>query len=162
MVIDQIKEQAKYGKVVVLFDMDGVIAEFGSNEKKFILSNHPEFFLHRRPIKTIINIIEDLNNFENITLGIVSNCFFEEQKQDKITWLKKHLPFLKEENICIIKLNEEKYTKETKDFIKAKYIEKNWKKDDLIYFFEDDHGIIRATQKVFPEIVVNHISTLIY
>lgn len=162
MIIDEIKEQAKYTNVLILSDMDGVVAEYGTNEKKSILSNHPNFYLNRRPIRTIINTYKELSELENITIGIVSNCFYEEQKQDKLKWLEKHMPFVNKDYVRIIKLSEEKYDKESKDYIKSKYIEKMIKnKEVMVYFFEDDHGIIRSTHKALPNVYTAHMSMLV-
>lgn len=162
MIIDEIKEQAKYTNVLILSDMDGVVAEYGTNEKKSILSNHLNFYLNRRPIRTIINAYKELSELENITIGIVSNCFYEEQKQDKLKWLEKHMPFVNKDYVRIIKLSEEKYDKESKDYIKSKYIEKMIKnKEVMVYFFEDDHGIIRCTHKALPNVYTAHMSMLV-
>lgn len=162
MIIDDIKEQANYTKVLILSDMDGVVAEYGTNEKKSILSNHPGFYLNRRPIQSIIDIYKELSELENVTIGIVSNCFYEEQKQDKLKWLNKHMPFVNNDFVRIIKLSEEKYDKESKDSIKSKYIEKMIKNKELmVYFFEDDHGIIRATHNNLPSVYTGHVSMLI-
>lgn len=162
MVIDRIKKDALENKVMVFFDMDGVMAEYGSGEKNAIFTNQPGFYFNRRPIKTIINIVKELNDLDNVEVGIISNCYYEEQKQDKLKWLEINLPFLKREYICIIKLKDEEYTKETKDFIKSKYL-KNMiiDKDVKVYFFEDDHGIIKATKKALDYVNVEHVSTLL-
>lgn len=162
MIIDDIKEQAKYTNVLILTDMDGVVAEFGMNEKKNILSNASSFYLKRRPIQTTIEIFKELSEEENITIGIVSNCLYEEQKQDKLKWLEINMPFVNKDFVQIIKLKEEKYDKDTKPFLKSKYIEKMLKNEEyMVYFFEDDIGIIRATQKVLPNICTAHFSMLL-
>lgn len=161
MLEDKIIELAKTHQVKVFFDMDGVCAEYEADDGYLIKSNAPGFYFNKRPIYSIIETMKRLSETNNTEVLILSNCYFEEQKQDKINWLKMHAPFIKSENINIIKLHDEVYTPETKDFIKASYIEKLTQGlNAQIFFIEDDHGIIKATKKRLPHVKVNHVSTL--
>lgn len=161
MFLDEVKKLAKENKIIVFSDMDGVLAEFGIGEKHLILANVPSFYLNKRPIQTTLKALELLSKIDNVEIGIISNCHFIEQKQDKISWLKKNASFIKPENINIIVLNEETYTKETKDFLKINKI-LNLVKDKNIKFFliEDDHGIIRSSNSVCPG-VARHVSEIV-
>lgn len=162
MLIDEIKKQSETNKVYMFFDMDGVMAEYGAGEKPFILNNTEGFYYSKRPIKTILRVIEDLSKYENIKISILSNCYYREQKEDKIKWLRQYAPFIREENINIIVLKEETYTKETKDYIKATYIKKLVPDESAtIYLIEDNHGIINATRKMLKNVNANHVSMLI-
>ena len=148
-------------KVLVLFDMDGTCVEYGCGEKKQILDNVPGYFYNKRPIYTVIDIMKQLNDTENITVGILSNCYYKEQKQDKIKWLKENLPFIKDENIHINVYSDEVYNDENKHQIKAKkIISLNLQKDQMVYLIEDDHQVISATNKIMPNTAF-HISCLL-
>lgn len=70
-------------EVMIYSDMDGVLAEYGSGEKSLILENHPHFFLNKRPIFSTINKLKQLSQFANIEIGIMSNCYFAEQREEK-------------------------------------------------------------------------------
>lgn len=162
MLIDKIKAQAKEKNVAIFFDMDGCIVEYGSGERQLILDNAPHFYFNKRPIKTTLRVMKKLSKIKNVTVGICSNCYYSEQKSDKIAWLKIHTPFLKDENIIVITLKDETYTKETKDFIKGKYISNAMSgKDAIVHLMEDDHGIIKSTLKMYPDIQAHHISELL-
>ena len=125
MIINDIKKLAKENKVVVLFDMDGVLAEYGVGEKERIASNEPNLFLNARPLFENIKKVKKISKIKNVIVGIQSNCQYKEQKQDKKAWLQKYVPFVSKEDINIIALKEIEYEKETKYSLKAKYIKKS-------------------------------------
>ena len=148
MFIDELKTQAKSKKIVLYSDMDGVLVEYGAGEKPLILNNEKNFYLNKRPIFSTINKLKELSEVENIEIGIMSNCYFQEQKQDKILWLEKFCPFIKKENINIIVLNEETYTKATKPYLKVdKIIAINEGKEKVCFLIEDNHDIIKHSNK---------------
>lgn len=162
MLEDKIIKLTKNDKVIVFFDMDGVCAEYGADEGHLIKENYPGFYFTKRPIKSVLAIMKRISEIRNVQVRILSNCYFPEQKQDKINWLAKYAPFIKTENITIITLNEEEYTSETKDFIKGNYIKKITAGSNAhLFLIEDDHGIIKATKKLLPNVQANHVSTLI-
>lgn len=160
-VIKEIKDTAKFKPVLCLFDMDGTCVEYGSGEKAQIMANKKDFFKFKRPLKSILKKMKNLSKTKNIRVGILSNCYFEEQRQDKIFWLKNNAPFICQKDICIVVLNNETYTTDTKDFIKAKYIKQMAKQNEKVFFFEDSHNIIKATSKALPDVKVCHVSELI-
>lgn len=160
-IVKDIKDLAKTEKVLCLFDMDGTCVAYGTGEKAQILANEKDFFKFKRPLKTVLKKMKILSKTKNVRVGILSNCYFEEQRQDKIFWLKNNAPFIKPENITIVVLNNETYEIGKKYYIKAKYIQQIAKPDEKVYFFEDSHDIIKATLKVLPDIHVCHISEII-
>jgi len=166
MLEQEIIELAKTKKVIVFFDMDGVCAEYGRpGEDKLIRSNAPGYYFNKRPIQSMLETMERISKIENVEIRILSNCYFPEQKQDKIKWLKIHAPFIKLENITVITLNDETYTKETKDEIKGNYIKVLTEGVDAhVRLVEDDHGIIKKSNellsKLLPCFRAEHISSL--
>lgn len=162
MLIDLINLQSKTNKVYVFFDMDGVMAEYKSGERKDLLSNAPNFFINKRPINTVISQIKKLGANKNIEICIMSACYFKQQRQDKITWLKKNAPFIKQENIHIVVYEEEVYNQENKYQLKAKKIESLMNnKNAIIYLIEDDQRIIKETIKYNQNIRAEHVSTIL-
>lgn len=158
--IKEIKTKAKSQKVKVYFDMDGTLAEYDAEDKEKILSNQAGVYLTKRPLKSIINVADKLAKIDNIEICIASNCHFKEQKEEKLLWLEKYTPFIKKENINIIVFNDMIFSKEEKDFLKANLIISNLKQNEFAYLIEDDHKIIRATNK-FSNIKACHMSMFV-
>ena len=158
--IKEIKTKAKSQKVKVYFDMDGTLAEYDVEDKEKILYNQAGLYLTKRPLKSIINVADKLAKIDNIEICIVSNCHFKEQKEEKLLWLEKYTPFIKKENINIIVFNDMIFSKEEKDFLKANLIISNLKQNEFAYLIEDDHKIIRATNK-FSNIKACHMSMFV-
>ena len=158
--IKEIKTKAKSQKVKVYFDMDGTLAEYDAEDKEKILSNQAGVYLTKRPLKSIINVANKLAKIDNIEICIASNCHFKEQKEEKLLWLEKYTPFIKKENINIIVFNDMIFSKEEKDFLKANLIISNLKQNEFAYLIEDDHKIIRATNK-FSNIKACHMSMFV-
>ena len=124
----------------VFFDMDGVLTEFNPNDKPRILRNEPDFYLNKRPIRCILEKAKILYE-NNVEIFIMSICHFEEQKHDKIKWLKK-------------------YDKETKDYLKVTKIQEILKNNETYILIEDNHKIIKATNKVVRN-SAHHLSELL-
>ena len=158
--IKEIKTKAKSQKVKVYFDMDGTLAEYDAEDKEKILSNQAGVYLTKRPLKPIIYVADKLARIDNIEICIASNCHFKEQKEEKLLWLEKYTPFIKKENINIIVFNDMIFSKEEKDFLKANLIISNLKQNEFAYLIEDDHKIIRATNK-FSNIKACHMSMFV-
>lgn len=158
--IKEIKTRAKSQKVKVYFDMDGTLAEYDAEDKEKILSNQAGVYLTKRPLKSIIYVANKLAKIDNIEICIASNCHFKEQKEEKLLWLEKYTPFIKKENINIIVFNDMIFSKEEKDFLKANLIISNLKQNEFSYLIEDDHKIIRATNK-FSNIKACHMSMFV-
>lgn len=158
--IKEIKTKAKLQKVKVYFDMDGTLAEYDAEDKEKILSNQAGVYLTKRPLKSIIYVANKLAKIDNIEICIASNCHFKEQKEEKLLWLEKYTPFIKKENINIIVFNDMIFSKEEKDFLKANLIISNLKQNEFAYLIEDDHKIIRATNK-FSNIKACHMSMFV-
>ena len=156
---DTIKDLGKEKKVLVLFDMDGTLVEYGQGEKQLIMDNVPSFYFNKRKLNTTCKIAKEISSYNGVTVGIMSNCYFDEQEQDKQRWLEKHLPFLKKENIYINVYNNINFKKEEKDLIKLNRI-KTIEGFEQIFLIEDEHNIIKATNKLAPN-TAHHISELL-
>lgn len=160
-IIKDIINLAKDKNVICFFDMDGTCVEYGVNERPKLLANEPNFFINKRPLRSILKKMKKLSKTKNVTVKILSNCYFDEQRADKISWLKQHASFIKPEDINIIVLNNESYTPKTKDNLKPNRIKSIADSKSEIFMFEDDHGVMRATIKMLPNVHVCHVSCLI-
>ena len=146
-------------KQLVLFDMDGVLAEFVAGEDKHIKNNVPNIYLDKRPIKSVIQVAEKLSKMKNVEVGILSSCDYSNQVAEKKQWLKKYLPFLQNNKIFILVWENQRYTKENRCFAKLSVIQ-DIKGYDKIYLIEDKHENILATNTVV-EGCAHHISELL-
>ena len=149
----------KKDKQLVLFDMDGVLAEYIAGEEIDIINEVPNAYLKKRPIKSIVKVAKKLFHMQNVTVGILSSCDHPSQVIEKKEWLKKYLPFINENMIFIVVWNNENYTMETRCFAKLNVIEKI-KDYDKIYLIEDTHANILAVNKEIPN-CAHHLSELI-
>ncbi len=161
MIVDDIKNIAKTQKVYVSFDMDGVIAEYDISKNDLHKTKTNDYYKIKRPIKTIIHIMKMLFEIQNIEVGILSACHFENQKQDKIEWLKINVPFLKKENIHIISYEKIKFDEKNKYSLKTQYLENLFKNNQYIVFHIDDDVRVIKSMKNSSDINVVHISSLI-
>lgn len=144
---------------LVLFDMDGVVAEYVAGEEPLILNEVQGVYLNKRPLKSIISIAKSLCEKENITVGILSSCEYHSQVEEKKDWLMKYMPFIHSSDIHIIVWCDEQYSRETRKYAKLDVI-KAIKGYNKIFLIEDKHEIIKATNKEMPG-VAHHISELI-
>jgi len=142
---------------LVLFDMDGVCAEYIAGEGKRIVDDEKNIYLNKRPIKTIIKVAKQLSKQKNITVGILSSCEYENQKEEKIKWLGKYMPFLKKENIHIIVWESDDKDYRVKEKGKQILSIKNFSK---VYLIDDKHSIISATNLLIPG-CAHHLSEFI-
>ena len=158
---DLVKETAKHKRVLILFDMDGTCVEYGTGEKQRILDNEPGFYYSKRPVKTVIREMLKFSKIKNVQVGILSNCYFKEQKIDKIAWLNKYIPQISLKNIHVLVYGEMQFSEKEKDFLKYNYIADNLSQPDLeIYLIEDQHEIIKATNKKCSK-MAHHISEIL-
>lgn len=150
---------SKTEKQLVLFDMDGVVAVYTYGENPLIVDEVEGIYLNKRPMKNVIKVAKKLSKFKNITVGILSSCDHDSQVIEKKEWLKKYMPFIKEEFIWIVVWDHENYTLQTRCYAKVKVIQKI-QGYDQIFLIEDTHANINATNEFNPSIA-HHISELI-
>ena len=149
----------KNNKQLILFDMDGVVAEYVAGEEQLIVNETPGIYSRKRPMKSVIKIAKKLSKQENISVGILSSCEHYSQIDEKKSWLERYMPFLDKTQIYIIPWCDGKYTRETRSCAKLDVI-KSISGYDKIFLIEDKHDIIKATNKALPG-VAHHVSELI-
>ena len=83
-------------------DMDGVIADFNNEVdalKRYAVEKG--FFKNLKPIEKNLKVLKLLNKIGN--LYIISISPNPKADKDKMKWLKKYAPFIKKDNIIILR-----------------------------------------------------------
>ena len=88
--IEKVKDNYS-NKIAIFVDMDVVIADYRFGEGKNIENNVPGTYLNKRPIKTVINILNEVYNKFDFDMYILSSCRHAEQTIEKSKWLEKNV-----------------------------------------------------------------------
>lgn len=151
-------------KIALFSDMDGVLAELEFDYEDLIHTNGEGHFLTRKPLKRIIDKLNELTIYSNLDFFIISACSFDNQAKDKSMWLRKYAPFFKEDKQIFVVKETVKYTPENKSEIKTEYIDKilKEKKYDFVIYVEDEYLMLRkAHKKLKDKILCIHVTNLI-
>lgn len=147
------------GSLSIVSDLDGVVAEYRFGEGIHIQNNVAGVFENKRPLNSIIRLLNTISNIEGVELYIASSYFFEEQCLEKSRWVKKNMPFVKKENCIFVKRDfnlEDEITK-----INAIY-DQVIKKSRFTFIIDDTHAILfRAIEQFGDKIKAFHVSSLI-
>lgn len=151
-------------KIGVFCDMDGVIANFDTDLDNKIQQNFPKYFQAKKPMRSIIKILEEISKYPNVTMHILSACLFRNQAEDKIIWLNMYAPFFKRENAHFLIKEVSKYNYDNKaekkvDFIENAIRENNY---DFVVYIEDEYLMLKTAYKRLGNKVKSiHISNFI-
>lgn len=141
----------KHKKTALFVDMDGTIAEYNVYPEEFVTTETRELFLNACPLDVVINNLEEVSKIENLDIYILSlsrsNIIVEEKKQ----WLKKFVPFIKEENYIILNREKGEYNPENREFIKSAKMKEKLNEYDFVMLLDDEHKILRKTKKELKE-----------
>jgi hypothetical protein len=165
--LEEVKDYLKENpdkKVALFSDMDGVLARIEVDITEAIPRNEKDYFLNRKPLKTVIAKLEELSSFPNLDFYILSACSFEDQARDKSIWLKKNAPFFEPNNQLFVIKEIVQYTKENKTEIKTKVIDDVIEKQhyDKVVYVEDEYLMLKKAQKKLQDkIICIHISSFI-
>lgn len=164
MLKNKILEDAKLRPVYVFFDMDGVLAEYDIDKKGERGISGNDYYTNKTPLPTAINFAKFLSETPNITVGILSNCLYNTQAEEKKVWLSKYMPFLRPENINIISYEAYGFgdDKQARKSAKCKFLNSKFKNCSYgVYLIDDDHEILKNFMKDADNIVdVYHISSI--
>lgn len=151
-------------KIAMFCDMDGTIVNLELHKYQDVLDNKPGLFLHRRPLKTVINALEEISKLENIDMFILSACKYKEQALDKSVWLEENANFFKKENQLFVVQELTKYNDQNKKTIKTNNIVQTLENRDydLAIYLDDEYKMLNEADKLLGDKVVPfHISNLI-
>ena len=151
-------EQLKANKPInIYFDMDGVIVDYDLINHR-LTQNEENTFLNKRPIYTVIEILNNLQNKENIKIHILSITRYKNQIEGKIKWLERYLPSIDTNNIHIF--SREEYNFVRPKIIKSKYLEENTNNEEINIHIDDDQQVLKElinNKKIIPL----HISSIL-
>ena len=159
--VNEIKEICKkYKKVDMYIDMDGTIAEYHLYNPEEISRKMEEEYLKNEPLKNVIDVLEEISKINNIEMYILSLSKTKKITEKKKIWLKKYVPFIKEENWIILTKEIGEYSNENRNEIKGKNIELRQKDYDKSIMLDDEQVVLREAKKILNDkIEVFHISS---
>lgn len=156
--INYLKNLDKSKIISIYIDMDGVVVDYDmENHQK--LGNNENIFLNKRPVNTVINILKEANKLENIELHILSAVRHTNQKNGKLIWLEKHMPFIKKENIHIVSREENNFLHPS--IIKCEFLKENLNKTNINIHIDDDHRVLKELNKNIKNLKTLHPSSII-
>lgn len=159
--VNEIKEICKKNKKVDMYiDMDGTIAEYHLYNPEEISRKMEEEYLKNEPLKNVIDVLEEISKINNIEMYILSLSKTKKITEKKKIWLKKYVPFIKEENWIILTKEIGEYSNENRNEIKGKNIELRQKDYDKSIMLDDEQVVFREAKKILNDkIEVFHISS---
>lgn len=159
--VNEIKEICKKNKKVDMYiDMDGTIAEYHLYNPEEISRKMEEEYLKNEPLKNVIDVLEEISKINNIEMYILSLSKTKKITEKKKIWLKKYVPFIKEENWIILTKEIGEYSNENRNEIKWKNIELRQKDYDKSIMLDDEQVVLREAKKILNDkIEVFHISS---
>ena len=159
--VNEIKEICKKNKKVDMYiDMDGTIAEYHLYNPEENSRKMEEEYLKNEPLKNVIDVLEEISKINNIEMYILSLSKTKKITEKKKIWLKKYVPFIKEENWIILTKEIGEYSNENRNEIKGKNIELRQKDYDKSIMLDDEQVVLREAKKILNDkIEVFHISS---
>ena len=159
--VNEIKEICKKNKKVDMYiDMDGTIAEYHLYNPEEVSRKMEEEYLKNEPLKNVIDVLEEISKINNIEMYILSLSKTKKITEKKKIWLKKYVPFIKEENWIILTKEIGEYSNENRNEIKGKNIELRQKDYDKSIMLDDEQVVLREAKKILNDkIEVFHISS---
>ena len=159
--VNEIKEICKKNKKVDMYiDMDGTIAEYHLYNPEEISRKMEEEYLKNEPLKNVIDVLEEISKINIIEMYILSLSKTKKITEKKKIWLKKYVPFIKEENWIILTKEIGEYSNENRNEIKGKNIELRQKDYDKSIMLDDEQVVLREAKKILNDkIEVFHISS---
>ena len=159
--VNEIKEICEKNKKVDMYiDMDGTIAEYHLYNPEEISRKMEEEYLKNETLKNVIDVLEEISKINNIEMYILSLSKTKKITEKKKIWLKKYVPFIKEENWIILTKEIGEYSNENRNEIKGKNIELRQKDYDKSIMLDDEQVVLREAKKILNDkIEVFHISS---
>ncbi len=147
--IERIEKICKANKKVAFFiDMDGTIIVYDVYPENVVNQKMQEKYNDMMPAQYIIDMLEEINKISNVDLYILSLSKTIKITNEKKKWLKKYVPFIKENNWIIITKELNEYSKENRDIIKAQKMQEMKDKYNHLILLDDDHRILKETQNL--------------
>lgn len=118
--MEKIKQISKENEKIAIFvDMDGTIAVYNVYQDESVSKKMEDEYLKVEPVNYVINVLEQLDKLENVDIYILTLSRTLKITEQKKEWLRKNVPFVKENNWIIITKEINEYSKENRDIVKA-------------------------------------------
>ena len=155
--MEKIKQISKENEKIAIFvDMDGTIAVYNVYQDESVSKKMEDEYLKVEPVNYVINVLEQLDIY---ILTLSRTLKITEQKKE---WLRKNVPFVKENNWIIITKEINEYSKENRDIVKAEKMNEKCNEYNKLILLDDDHKILKDTQKMLGDYGrVFHISSIL-
>ena len=142
---------SRYNRVALFVDMDGTLAEYRIFPKNYITEETRGLFLESKPLFCVIEVLEKLKQIDNLDIYILSLSKSKIIVEEKKIWLKKYVPFIKEENYIIICRETGEYNYQNREYIKSYKMKEKLSEYDFVILLDDEHNILRKTQEVLGD-----------
>lgn len=161
--MEKIKQISKENEKIAIFvDMDGTIAVYNVYQDESVSKKMEDEYLKVEPVNYVINVLEQLDKLENVDIYILTLSRTLKITEQKKEWLRKNLPFVKENNWIIITKEINEYSKENRDIVKAEKMNEKCNEYNKLILLDDDHKILKETQKMLGDHGrVFHISSIL-
>ena len=127
-------------------------------EKIEVAGGYLNFFINKSILTE--EVLEEISKINNIEMYILSLSKTKKITEKKKIWLKKYVPFIKEENWIILTKEIGEYSNENRNEIKGKNIELRQKDYDKSIMLDDEQVVLREAKKILNDkIEVFHISS---
>ena len=160
--MEKIKQISKENEKIAIFvDMDGTIAVYNVYQDESVSKKMEDEYLKVEPVNYVINVLEQLDKLENVDIYILTLSRTLKITEQKKEWLRKNVPFVKENNWIIITKEINEYSKENRDIVKAEKMNEKCNEYNKLILLDDDHKILKETQKMLGDYGrVFHISSI--
>ena len=101
--MEKIKQISKENEKIAIFvDMDGTIAVYNVYQDESVSKKMEDEYLKVEPVNYVINVLEQLDKLENVDIYILTLSRTLKITEQKKEWLRKNVPFVKENKWIII------------------------------------------------------------
>ena len=153
---------SEHKKVALFVDMDGTLVEYNVFPEGAVTTESKGLFVDNKPLNFVIDKIRKISELNNIDIYILTYSRSNIIKEEKKTWLKKYMPFVKESNYIIVVKENGEYNSENRNYVKAKKMLEKANEYDYLVLLDDDHNILRTTKKELKDRgEVFHVSSAI-
>ena len=150
--MEKIKQISKENEKIAIFvDMDGTIAVYNVYQDESVSKKMEDEYLKVEPVNYVINVLEQLDKLENVDIYILTLSRTLKITEQKKEWLRKNVPFVKENNWIIITKEINEYSKENRDIVKAEKMNEKCNEYNKLILLDDDHKILKETQKMLGD-----------
>lgn len=145
-------------EINIYVDMDGVVADYDMLSYETNKSNS-DVYLNKRPIKTIINVLEELSHIENVNIYILSVARLRNQIDGKLKWLKENMSFITPDHINIIPRDENDF--KHAPTLKRDFLKNNIDINSINIMIDDSHQVLDVLYSSGINVIPLHITSII-